>query len=343
MDAEPPLDYLLDGPTGPTPGRDELLAIVARSRARRFRVVAVGLAVTLVVGAGGGWLVGSASGNSSGGTTLAEGGSPTTRVAAGALPAAGVAVAPGAFGAEVSGPPFIKRFVRTTGDGVTLRAYEVPGSGGVLPLLPCGGNGSSTVETLPPSLDVEVSTASVADQVYSGFAPYEAPFQSISESTIGVAEGAPVWVVTVRIAPSVATVKVTFSDGRTDQMAPIAGWAVLAHAVPTGSGRKSTLHGTVEARDAAGKLIAGVTFPIEPVVTGAPTTIVFSPPVVPETTLPGTAVGGTPTQAGPAIPPITANAYTTQTLPPTAIAPEPCGTLPSPPSPIPATTVPAGG
>ena len=76
MDAEPPFDYLIDGPTGPTPGRDELLAIVARSRGRRYRVVAIAMAATLAVGALGGWLVGSGSGSgkSSGDATLAAGG-----------------------------------------------------------------------------------------------------------------------------------------------------------------------------------------------------------------------------------------------------------------------------
>jgi len=339
MDAEPPLDYLLDGPAGPTPGRDELLAIVARSRARRYRVVAIGMAATLVVGALGGWLVGSDSGKSSGGATLAAGGSSTTAVVPSL--AMGPMVTPGAVAPGGSDLRLVKRFVRTTSDGVTLRAYEEPGSGGVVPLTPCGGNGPANVETLPPTLDVEVSTAAVADQVYSGSGPSETPFP-LSVSTIGVAEGAPVWVVTVRVTASVALVKIAFSDGKTDQMAPVADWAVLAHVVPKGSAGTSTSYGKLEAQDAAGRSIAEVTFPIAPVVTGSPTTSVFSPslmPVttVPETTVPGTSVGGTTIPAGGlAVPPTPSNTATAaappQTLPPAIVAPEPCIT----------TTVPGG-
>ena len=201
---------------------------------------------------------------------------------------------------------------------------------------PACGSGPSSNPVPASTLDAEVSTAAVAAQTYSGFGPTEGPFRSFSESTVGFAEGAPVWVVTVQTdGASVARVKVTFADGATDQMVPVAGWTVLAHVVPKkwATGTTSAI-GTIDAEDGAGKSIAGVGFQAPGVISASPTTLVYPQPNVTLTTLPGASVGGAPLPAQP--PSSTSSVLASpppSTLPATVPPPKSCATAvpPSPP------------
>ena len=49
-----------------------------------------------------------------------------------------------------------------------------------------------------------------------------------SSGAFGVVEGAPVWWLSMIVGSDVGTVKATFADGSTDQMAPVDGVVVLA-------------------------------------------------------------------------------------------------------------------
>jgi hypothetical protein len=252
MDAEPPLDYLLDTTGGPTPGREELQQILARSHSRRNRLAAAGMLATLAVGATGGWL--ARSGRSSGGTALAagSGGSSTT-----AAPLAAAVASAAGYGAVAGGGGYTltKLFVRTTTDGVTIRAYQPPAP----PV-------ATTVPSCPipppafPGLITEISTADVAGQAPLYTQASTTPFKMYGISVVGAAEGAPVWVATVEVESSVAQVRVTFADGKTDQMVPVKGWAALAHVAPPAMVDPKPPTGSVQALDGAGKVIATETF-----------------------------------------------------------------------------------
>src|ERR1700738_3780935 len=76
MTPEPPLEYMLDQPSGRPAGRDELAAIVARSSRRRTRMAAAGMAGTLLAGAVGGWAIASRTHNDN--RVMASSTSPTT-------------------------------------------------------------------------------------------------------------------------------------------------------------------------------------------------------------------------------------------------------------------------
>ena len=253
MDAEPPLDYLLDTTGGPTPGREELQQILARSHSRRNRLAAVGMLATLAVGAAGGWLV--RADRSPGGTALAagSGGSSTTvaPLAAAVASAAGYGAVAGSGGYQLT-----KLFVRTTSDGVTVRGYQTP-TPPVVTTIP----GCPSPVPVFPGLEAEVSTADVAGQAGSFLQNNGGPIKGYGVSVVGVAEGAPVWVVTAEVDSSVAQVRATFPDGKSDQMAPVKGWAALAHVAPPATVDSSPPTGSVQGLDASGKVVATATFP----------------------------------------------------------------------------------
>jgi hypothetical protein len=157
---------------------------------------------------------------------------------------------------------FTKQFVRTTADGVAIRVYQTP-------LFPPPGAAGCPVVFTP--LDVEVSTPDVVATVPDLLATtVAAPFKAVSLTLIGTEEGAPVWVVTAEATAGVAKVQATFADGKTDQMAPVGGWAVLAHVVPAGDAASPALTGTITALNGAGKVLASTPFPSSPFVGQAP-------------------------------------------------------------------------
>ncbi len=253
MDAEPPLDYLLDTTGGPTPGREELQEILARSHSRRNRLAATGMLLALVVGGAGGWLV--RAGRSSRGTALAAGGDTGASTTIGPLSAAAAGRSATAV-AGSSGYKLTKLFVRMTADGVTIRAFQPP-----TPVFTQVPGCPSLPQPVFPGLITEVSTSEVASQAGGFMQNATAPFKSDGISTVGGAEGAPVWVVTAEVDSTVAQVRATFPDGKTDQMVPVKGWAALAHVAPAATVDSNPPTGSFQALDGSGKVIATSPFP----------------------------------------------------------------------------------
>jgi hypothetical protein len=75
-------------------------------------------------------------------------------------------------------------------------------------------------------------------------------FDVVDSSAVGVAEGSPMEVVTVHVGTNVTTVQASFSDGTSDQMSVVDGWAVLV------DDAASPLPVTIEALDNTGLKIA---------------------------------------------------------------------------------------
>jgi hypothetical protein len=349
MDADPPLDYMLDQPNGPAPGRDELLGIVARSHRHRNRVAAAGMAATLALGGVGGWLAAASRGGA--GTTTLAAGAPTGKGAPAVAPLTSGGGTSGSSqgGFATAAPDFklTKVFVRTTTDGVALRAYQNPPVPTQTTAPGCSVSFSN--------LQVEVSTAAIAGEGSGFFDPSTpAPFKGVGATVIGLAEAAPVWVVTTKTSAGVANVKATFSDGKSDQMAPVDGWAALAHVAPAGT-VSYAVTGSVQALDAAGKVIATVPFPTLPIlppapqpVTGGTQNVITVPATAPSPPAAGAAGGGTvsvgPGGAVTATGPVGSATPTTVGLapgaPPATDAPAPIGTCEVPISPPAVATAP---
>lgn len=312
MDAEPPLDYLLDGPAGgaepaasePAPGRDELQSIVTRSRRRTARVAAVGMAATLAVGAAAGWLAGLAARGSTRTTTIAAG-SPSVPTAGAVAPSLGFAGSGGGF-TSASGTATIltKLFARTTADGVTIRLYQLP----TFANSPAGVGGCP----IPfPSVEAEVSTANIAASAVGFVSPSAtAPFKSVTPTILGGAEGAPVWVVTTDTSASVAAVRATFPDGKTDQMTAVKGWASLVHVAPLSF--ETTTTGSVQALDARGDVVGTTSFTTSGYSDGSQSAVEVAPGAM----APGDATA-------------TASATTVPEPPPITTSPGPTGTPPT--------------
>jgi hypothetical protein len=89
-----------------------------------------------------------------------------------------------------------------------------------------------------------------------------------------VQEGDPVWWVAVEVDSSVTSVRMTFPDGSTDQMAPVGGIAVLAgHVSPTVASADPgpyVVRGTLDLFAADGSVVKTVTLPEQPVPVPAP-------------------------------------------------------------------------
>ena len=81
----------------------------------------------------------------------------------------------------------------------------------------------------------------------------------------GVTEGDPVWWVAVEVPDTVSTVRMTFPDGATDEMAPVSGIAVLAHRVPaavaTGGSGPYEVQGSLQLLGGDGGVLDTVTLP----------------------------------------------------------------------------------
>jgi hypothetical protein len=242
MTPEPPLEYMLDQPSGPPAGRDELAAIVARSSRRRTRMAAAGMAGTLLVGAVGGWAIASQS--KSDNRVMASATSPTT-----IGPEAGAAYASGGgvSGVISSGGPGMKRtFVRTTADGVTVRGFEMTPPDVPAAAKPC---------LVFPVFQSELSTTGMASGSPFPVFDTSGPLSG-SVGLIGQAEQSPVWVATTHSGTGITLVRAHFSDGSTDEMAPVNGWAVLAHGAATAAAKTGPATATVEGLDGQGKVVA---------------------------------------------------------------------------------------
>lgn len=153
-----------------------------------------------------------------------------------------VAVASGAGAAVTSllrtGPGMTRLFLRTTATGVRIRLYDVAPPRGDARMVQAQlstdsavGLVEATYVSAPPARDVLALTSGVFGAGASG------GFATI-----------------VHVGAGVTEVSARFATGAVDSMAPVAGWAVVAHA-GTGSG------GTVTGYDSSGRAVATEALP----------------------------------------------------------------------------------
>jgi hypothetical protein len=246
------------------PDLDGLNDRIARRDRRRMRVTSIALVMALVAGPVVGFLAGRsgtgagpksdvATGSNDGVVDQSSGSLPTIPFAsADPLLTSGGDQPSVDVGAGTS-VPLAKAFVREV-DGATIRVYraavEEPQSDGPSwqqPPAYCVTNGyvqadvstEDAVGIVSGSLSAELRDGRVAG----------------SYSAIGVAEGAPLWVVVAQAPNGAASVRATFPEGHADEMEPVDGVAVLiGHASidPADSAAGLTANIRIDALDAGG-------------------------------------------------------------------------------------------
>ncbi len=268
---------------------DSFREVLARHRRGRTRALTAALLAVALLGPAAGLAVGRATADNS---TRVAAGSPDGSASDGSgdsvesrTDAATGSSSSGTFapypGAKPPPAPW-RLFVRTTTDGVTIRAYlqeNLPAAGETK----CATDqGEVPCPTVPPEcsaptahLQAGLSNDAAVDP---GFVPVTTadPTGSpdvLHASYFGVMEGDPAAWVAVKADAAVARVRVRFADGATDEMVPVEGYAVLAHRTtappplppegPAGSAEeweaamKATLpQGSAEALDANGGVLS---------------------------------------------------------------------------------------
>lgn len=157
-------------------------------------------------------------------------------------------------------------FVRTTADGVAVRAYR----GQLAPRPPCPPEADCPPP--PPAECVPVSVFVAEPSNEGAVGPREhvpvwsaeagQPITVLRFGRFGRAEGSPAEWVALRTGPEVKTVRARFDGGGSDEMEPVQGYAVLAHqlpAVPPGQEPdepRPAGGADVEALDASGRVVA---------------------------------------------------------------------------------------
>ncbi|MDQ3462401.1 MAG: hypothetical protein M3471_05120 [Actinomycetota bacterium] len=261
----------------PEPSAESLRAIVARDRRMRLRTFAAAVATTLAVGV--------VIGGNRPEPDPAQG--QSTEVASADLELASfesdqlaaldaVAVDPGQdapSGRDSIRPePLDQLFLRTTGDGVAVRAYRHQ----VVGRAPCPEG-----QECPPSPPVEClpSELLLAELSNSGSIGPRHPLPVFTEpqgrdldllhsGVFGGRERSPAQWVAVLTGPDVALVRATFAGGSVDEMAPVDGYSVLARGidlsdVPAGGADaplRLRLAVTVESLDASGSVVGSDEF-----------------------------------------------------------------------------------
>ncbi|MBV9659951.1 MAG: hypothetical protein JO337_02210 [Acidimicrobiales bacterium] len=276
--------------SGPEPGPDELRAIVSRASRRRWRSVGAAAAVALAVGGG----VGYAVSNHSGGAQTVVAGSPSSGTT---VPRAG-ALAPqisgnsgggaGTSNGGISAPyasTMTRLFVRDAGT-VSIRGY-LTNFPSAVPESSCLGF---------PRFEAEVSTKNAVGQVSSGFTNQSSsdPIGSAQAQVVGVAEHDPVDVVVVDTSSAVKDLKMTFSQGGSDEMAPVQGWGVLAVELPASATANPVQWGsvgTLQALSAGGQVLQTITVNTGSNAAIPPATGCFCPPIAGSSSSAGAATG----------------------------------------------------
>jgi hypothetical protein len=224
------------------PTADTLERIVDRARRGRMRTVVVTVVAAALVGSAAGVLVArntSSTSTSPGGTEVNTAGQPGLTPTIPAISPAGVSGAIREGGSSGGGyygdslgslsrtpffSPFSVLFLRTTADGIAIRAYEPKGTTGTT----C----SASFGLMAEFSDNLVAGSSVGIS-FTGSS--SSPVEIEQASVAGEIEGAPIWLVFVKSTPAVARVVAHFPDGSSDQMAMVKGWAVLAHRAIAGN------------------------------------------------------------------------------------------------------------
>ena len=247
-----PFEHLPGSEDEPPPGPNELRAIVARSGRHHRRAAAIGMAATLIVGGLAGYLI-TARSTTRTTTVAATGSSPSTTGATSGpvylrgAPTTGTAIGSGTPGSS----RYSLAFTRTAG-GVTIRGLltNFPQPAGA----PTGGPVCRPVG--PPSFQAELSTAKmVGDAPGLGTADRTKPISAVTGTVTGQPEGDPTAAVVAAAGPGVAKVRVVFTGGATDEMAPVQGWVTLAAGIPFDAAVSPTPIGTLTALDPSGKVL----------------------------------------------------------------------------------------
>jgi hypothetical protein len=196
-----------------------------------------------------------------------------TRVVAGPLPPAALAVAVSSASppAPTGQPPpitFSSLFVRTTADGVTIRAHL----GTITGPLPCPP-GQACPANLPHTIvHVGLSTHEVVGEMaVPGDGTPPPVLALVGPSGFGLPGVATGFALVFRAGAAVARVQMAFADGGSGAMAPVDGWAVLAHL-------GSTPFGTVEALDVHVHVLGSTQIPPPPPPGASPRPGQGSPP-----------------------------------------------------------------
>jgi hypothetical protein len=143
-----------------------------------------------------------------------------------------------------------------------------------------GGAGTET--TTPPTTKTTTTTTTTSPPAAG--ATIAEPEQ-LTTGTFGVQEGDPVWWVAAEVGSDVTSVRMTFPDGSTDQMAPVGGIAVVAGrvtaAVASGGQGPDVVRGTLALLGANGGTVATVTLPQEPAPVPVPGPVPYPVPLRP--------------------------------------------------------------
>ena len=246
----------------------------------------------------------AAAGAIRGAAALEDGGATRSGGLASGTPTAPCPLATGPGPAAVASAPATHLFTRTTGDGITIRAYRITGG----PVVGCEPSRMNQSVVVPGCfgdfVSIELSDATAVGQ---GDLAQEMPLASMGSSTgvtaapvatgpavgsgaFGVVEGDPVWWVAVQVDASITRAEATFSDGSTDAMAPVGGVVVLAHHVtPSATSDPNQVQAVVQLRTADGASVGKITVPAPAPPTPIPTPV---PPPSPPTPEPGSTGGG---------------------------------------------------
>ncbi|HET7523931.1 MAG TPA: hypothetical protein VFJ79_07300, partial [Acidimicrobiales bacterium] len=188
-------------------------------------------------------------------------------------PGAAQLAGPSISGAFPAPSKFSRLFTRQA-NGVDIRAFVVS-SPGIQPLSPATGVAAPACITMS-RLQAELSTPGmVAMAGGGGFVTQQpgAAIVDVAPAIVGEAEGDPVAVVVVMTGPAVAKVRMSFSGGATDEMAPREGWAVLAAPASwfqPGKAATTTQLGTLTVSDSGGRTVGARTLTWPPAPTPAP-------------------------------------------------------------------------
>jgi hypothetical protein len=123
-----------------------------------------------------------------------------------------------------SQPDMARLFIRSTSDGVDIRAYATSGD-------------------LQAGLEGELSTDRAVGLVFGRQVMVSAGSVRAEATTVFGTDGHDATAVAVRAGANIATVRVTFGGGGSDVMRPVEGWAVLAHLGSRSGGHVAAYNG----------------------------------------------------------------------------------------------------
>jgi len=168
-------------------------------------------------------------------------------------------------GAAKGGPENTESvFVRTTDDGVTIRAYRgsYPADWGVQAPAPCEGPGCPPRECrMKGALVIGFSTDAAVSEGWAELYPRgDEQLRTVMASGFGTMFDAPAAWVAIQTGDRVARVRATFRDGTTDEMRPRTHLAVLASPVHGIEPERLGPTGRVTAFDDDGEIVGRARF-----------------------------------------------------------------------------------